>query len=110
VHSTHAGQLPALIQGHSTSVVLCLLFQVSFTPIASFEQFLCMFKMIKEIDNPIDCEVPSVICFLNAQNVRALDIHRQLTTMYGEGVMNDSSVRKWCRMFNAGRTNVHDEE
>jgi transposase len=30
--------------------------------------------------------------------------------MYGEGVMNESSVKKWCRMFNEGRTNVHDEE
>jgi transposase len=53
-----------------------------------------------------------VICdpFLNAQNVRAIDIHRQLTAVYGEGVMNESSVRKWSRMFNEGKTNVHDEE
>jgi histone-lysine N-methyltransferase SETMAR len=69
-----------------------------------------MFKMNKKIDNPADCEVRSVIRFLNAQNVRAIDIHRQLTAVYGEGIMNESSVRKWCRMFNEGRTNVHDEE
>jgi hypothetical protein len=66
--------------------------------------------MIKKIDNPADCEVRSVIHFLNAQNVHAIDIHRQLMLVYGEGVMSDSSVRKWCRMFNAGRTNVHNEE
>jgi transposase len=66
--------------------------------------------MNKKIDNPADCEVRSVIRFLNAQNVRAIDIHRQLTAVYGEGVMKESSVRKWCRMFNEGRTNVHDEE
>jgi transposase len=66
--------------------------------------------MNKKIDNPSDCEVRSMIRFLNAQNVRAVDIHRQLTAVYGEGVMNESSVRKWCRMFNEGRTNIHDEE
>jgi hypothetical protein len=66
--------------------------------------------MNKKIDNPADCEVRSVIRFLNAQNVRDIYIHRQLTAVNGEGVMNESSVRKWCRVFNEGRTNVHDEE
>jgi hypothetical protein len=68
-----------------------------------------MFKMNKKIDNPADCEVRSVIRFLNAQNVLPIDIHRQLTAVYVEGVMNELSVRKWCRIFNEGRTNVHDE-
>jgi hypothetical protein len=45
-----------------------------------------VFKINKKIDNPADCEVRSVICFLKAQNVRAIDIHRQLTAVYGEGV------------------------
>jgi histone-lysine N-methyltransferase SETMAR len=66
--------------------------------------------VIKRTDNPADCEVRSAIRSLNAQNVCAIDIHRQLMAVYGEGVMNDSSVRKWCRMFDAGRTNVHDKE
>jgi transposase len=69
-----------------------------------------MFKMKKNIDNSAACEVRSVNRFLNAQNVRAIDIHRQLTAVYGEVVMNESSVRKWCRMFKEGRTNVYDEE
>jgi hypothetical protein len=69
-----------------------------------------VFKINKKIYNPADCEVRSVMRFLNAQNVGAIDIHRQLTAVYGEGAMNESSVRKWCRMFNEGRTNVHDEE
>jgi hypothetical protein len=69
-----------------------------------------VFKINKKIDNPVDCKVRSLIRFLNAQNVCAIDIHRQLTAVYGEGVMNESTVRKWCRMFNEGRTNVHDEE
>jgi transposase len=66
--------------------------------------------MNKKIDNSADREVRSVIRFLSAQNIRAIDIHRQFTAVNGEGVMNESSVRNWCRMFNEGRTNVHDEE
>jgi histone-lysine N-methyltransferase SETMAR len=66
--------------------------------------------MNKKIDNPADCEARSVIRFLNAKMSRAIDIHRQLMAVYGEGEMNGSSVRKWCRMFNEGKTNVHDEE
>jgi hypothetical protein len=69
-----------------------------------------VFKINKKIDNPADCELRSVIRLLNAQNVRAIDIHRHLAAEYGEGVMNESSVRKWCRMFNEGKKNVHDGE
>jgi hypothetical protein len=42
--------------------------------------------MNKKIDNPADCEVQSVNRFLNAQNVHAIDIHRQLTAVYGEWI------------------------
>jgi hypothetical protein len=66
--------------------------------------------MNKKIDNPADCEVRSVIRFLNAQNVHAIDIHRQLMAVYGEGVMTESSVRKWCRMclLSSGVMLLHD--
>jgi hypothetical protein len=62
--------------------------------------------MSKKIQNAAECEVRAVIRFLNAQNVRPVEIYRQLIAVYGEGVMNGSSVRQWCRMFNEGRTNV----
>jgi hypothetical protein len=51
------------------------------------------------ISNPADCEVRSVIRFLNAKKVRPAEIHRQLVKVYGEGVMNDGNVRKWCRLL-----------
>jgi hypothetical protein len=66
--------------------------------------------MSKKIENPAECEVRAVIRFLNAQNTRPIEIYRELIAVYGEGVMNGSNVRKLCRMFNEGRTNVHDEE
>lgn len=66
--------------------------------------------MATPIENPAKCEVRSVIRFLNAQNIRPIEIYRQIKDVYGDNAMNESSVRKWCIMFNQGRTSVHDEE
>jgi hypothetical protein len=66
--------------------------------------------MSKKIENPAKCELRAVIRFLNAQHVHLTEIYRQLIAVYGKNVMNESNVRKWCRMFNEGSTNVHDEE
>jgi hypothetical protein len=62
------------------------------------------------IENPAICEVRSVTRFLNAKNVCPAEIHRQIVEVHGEGVMNEGNVRKLCRLFNEGRTIVHDEE
>jgi len=62
------------------------------------------------ISNPADCEVQGVIQFLQAENVRPIEIHRRLVAVYGEHLMNVASVRKWCTMFRNGRTDVHDAE
>jgi hypothetical protein len=66
--------------------------------------------MSKRIENPADCEVRAVYRILNAQNVRPIEIYRQPAAVFGEGVMNEPTVRKWCRMFTEGRTNFQDEE
>ncbi|GBM20158.1 hypothetical protein AVEN_5683-1 [Araneus ventricosus] len=65
--------------------------------------------MFKPIAHPADCEVRSVIRFLNAKNVKPAKIHRQLIEIYGENLMTDGMVRKWVRQFNDERSNVHDE-
>ncbi|GBM52236.1 hypothetical protein AVEN_31053-1 [Araneus ventricosus] len=65
--------------------------------------------MFKTVADPADCEVRSVIRFLNAKNVKPAEIPRQLAEIYGENVMTDGMVRRWVRQFNDGRTNVHDE-
>jgi hypothetical protein len=46
---------------------------------------------------------------LKAINIRHVEIHRQLVEVYGEGVMNEGSVRKWCHLFNGGRPSAHNE-
>jgi hypothetical protein len=65
--------------------------------------------MFKTIEQPADCEIRSVIHFLNARNVKPADIHRQIYEVYGENAMSDGMVRKWVRQFNEGREIVHDE-
>jgi hypothetical protein len=54
---------------------------------------------------------PAVIRFPHAKSMNAAKLHRELcATVYGQTVMNEGTVRQWCRMFKDERTNVHDEE
>ena len=65
--------------------------------------------MLKTIEGAADCEIRSVIRFLKARNVLPSEIHHQICQVYGDNAMSDGIVRKWVRMFNEGRENVHDE-
>ena len=65
--------------------------------------------MFKTIEGAADCVIRSVIRFLKARNVLPSEIHRQICQVYGDNAMSDGMVRKWVRMFNEGRENVHDE-
>jgi len=65
--------------------------------------------MFKTIEGAADCEIRSVIRFLKARNVLLSQIHHQICQVYGDNAMSDGMVRKWVRMFNEGRENVHDE-
>ena len=51
----------------------------------------------------------SVIRFLITKNVKPAEIHRQLCDVYGEHAVSSSMVRRWVRLFNEGRGNVHDD-
>ena len=65
--------------------------------------------MFKTIEGAADCEIRSVIRFLNSRNVLPSEIHHQICKVYGDNAMSDGTVRKWVRMSNEGRENVHDE-
>jgi len=65
--------------------------------------------MSKTIEGAADCEIPSVIRFLNARNVLPSEIHHHICQMYCDIAVSDGMVRKWVRMFNEGRENVQDE-
>ena len=65
--------------------------------------------MFKTTEGAANCEIRSVIRFLNARNVLSSVIHHQICQLYGDNEMSDGMVRKWVRMFNEGRENVHDE-
>jgi len=65
--------------------------------------------MFKTIEGATDCEIRSVIRFLNTKNVLPSESHHQICPVYGDNAMSDGMVRKWVRMFNEGQENVHDE-
>jgi len=58
-----------------------------------------MFKTIEEASN---CEIQSVIRFVDARNVLSSEIHHQICQVYGDNAMSGGMVRKWIRMFNEG--------
>ena len=37
------------------------------------------------------------------------EIHHQICQVYGDNAVSDGMVRKWVRMLDEGRENVHDE-
>jgi len=65
--------------------------------------------MFKTIEGAANCEIRSVISFFSSRNVLESEIHHQICQVYGDNAMSDGMVRKWVRMFNEGRENVHDE-
>jgi len=65
--------------------------------------------MFKTIEGGTDCEIRSVIRFLNARNMLRSEIHHQICQVFGDNAMSEGMVRKWVRMFNEGRENLHDE-
>jgi len=65
--------------------------------------------VFKTIEGAADCEMRSVIRFLNARNVLPSEIHHQICQVYDDNAMSDGMVRKFFQMFNEGRENVHDE-
>jgi hypothetical protein len=65
--------------------------------------------MFKTIERPTDCEIRSVISFLNARNVKPVDTHPQICEVYGKNAISDGMVRKWVKKFSKGRDNVHEE-
>jgi hypothetical protein len=56
-------------------------------------------------DNPASCEILSVVHFLQVNNMSAAEIHGKLCVVYGQDVMNEGTVRQWCRMFKNGQAN-----
>ena len=77
-----------------------------------FVLHLCLFlyvKHVEDIEGAADCEIWSVIRFLNARNVLPSEINHQIFQVYGDNAMSDGMVRKWVQMFNEGRENMHDE-
>jgi len=65
--------------------------------------------MFKTIEGAAECEIRSAICFLKARNVLPSEMHHQVCQVYGDNATSDGTAKKWVRLFNEGRENVHDE-
>jgi transposase len=62
------------------------------------------------MENSASCEIRSVVKFFNAKNICPAEIYRQVCEVYGENAMRDGMVRRWCRKFSEGRTNVCNDD
>jgi hypothetical protein len=51
------------------------------------------------ITNPAECDVHSVIRFLNVKNIRPTEVHRQFVEVYVEGVINEGNARGVVRLM-----------
>ena len=56
--------------------------------------------MFKTTEGAADCEIQSIIRFLNARKVLTCEIHHQICRASSGNAMSDGMVRKWVRMFN----------
>ncbi len=54
-------------------------------------------------------EIRGVIRFFRFKKYTAIQIHRELTAVYGQDVMSVQKVRNWCRMFDSGRESAADK-
>ena len=107
LHITHAQDNTRLWFKVRQFIKLLALICKSFKIIVLVFCLLFKFKMRQKIKNPTNCEVRSFIRFLNAQNVRAIEILRQITAVYGEGV--ECSMRGE-KMFTLKAARVATEE
>lgn len=62
------------------------------------------------IQNAADCKIHVVIRFLSAKGVKAADIHRRISEVYGKNIKSDGMVRKWVKGCKDARKNVNDDE
>ncbi|UYV84474.1 hypothetical protein LAZ67_X002316 [Cordylochernes scorpioides] len=61
------------------------------------------------VKSPEDLRPISLLSTI-AKNETAVNIHRNLVSVYGEGCMSIQMVRRWRSWFLEGRQNVHDDE
>jgi hypothetical protein len=47
-------------------------------------------------------EIRTVIHFLPAKNMSAVEIYHELWAIYDQNVMSEGTIRQWCRMFKDG--------
>lgn len=67
---------------------------------------LCMTMIFKKTEMATTYEMQSVICLLNARNIKLVEIHQQIYEINEAYVMSDSIAWRWVQLFNEGLQNV----
>ncbi|GIY68576.1 hypothetical protein CEXT_559121 [Caerostris extrusa] len=58
--------------------------------------------MARTIGNPTDYKIHTAIRYLKARDLKADEIHRQISEVYGANFMSDGIVRKWLEHLMMG--------
>jgi hypothetical protein len=58
--------------------------------------------MCPAIDNPPRCEIHTVLHFLRAKNMNAVEIHHELCVVYDQNVMSERTIRQWLERSRMG--------
>jgi hypothetical protein len=66
--------------------------------------------MCPVIENPASCKIGVVIRLLHDKNMSAVVIHCKLCAAYVHYLMSEGTARQWCKIFEDGQTNIHNEE
>ena len=64
--------------------------------------------MPPHIENPPDYEMRSVVRYLSAKDVNVVEIHRNISEVYGQNITSDGMVCKWVRVFKDAANRTQD--
>ncbi|UYV77655.1 hypothetical protein LAZ67_15001827 [Cordylochernes scorpioides] len=79
-------------------------------PITYKPTFSSIVKPTKSSNLVLDPKINPFDNMVETKNETAVNIHRNLVSVYGEGCMSIQMVRRWRSWFLEGRQNVHDDE
>jgi hypothetical protein len=71
---------------------------------------LCRCKLDCLIEYLASFEIRVAIVILNAKNLTAAEVLRNLCCFYWQSIMSERKVRQWVRQLKDGRTNVQNED
>ncbi len=60
------------------------------------------------IQCPTECEICAIVGYLAVKGKAPVEIFNEVKTVYGDNIMNHTSVYKCCHMLKNDNTSVHN--